>query len=90
MSLNPRLGSTERGAWGGVGRKGWQRVGESLAKGWRRVGGFLCTLQLCHSRSARSERLVCDSMVNCQEEVHVELPKMGHPTLSFASIEISP
>ena len=22
----------------GVGREGWQRVGERLAKGWRRVG----------------------------------------------------
>ena len=41
-AINPRLnwclGSTERGAWRGVGRKGWQRVGERLAKGWRRVG----------------------------------------------------
>ena len=33
MSLNGCLGPTERGAWRGVGRKGWQR----LAKGWRRV-----------------------------------------------------
>ena len=24
--------------WGGVGRKGWQRVSERLAKGWPRVG----------------------------------------------------
>ena len=38
MSLNGWLGSTERGGWRGVGRKGWQRVGERLAKGWRRVG----------------------------------------------------
>ena len=39
MSLNGCLGPTERGAWRGVGRKGWQRVGERLAKGWRfRVG----------------------------------------------------
>ena len=38
MSLNGCLGSTERGSWGGVGRKGWQRVGERMAKGWRKVG----------------------------------------------------
>ena len=38
MSLNQCLGSTERGGWKGVGRKGWQRVGERLAKGWQRVG----------------------------------------------------
>ena len=46
MSLNGCLGPTERGAWRGVGRKGWQKrltkgwrkVGERLAKGWRRVG----------------------------------------------------
>ena len=34
--LNGCLGRTDRGTWRGVGRKGWQRVGESLAKGWRR------------------------------------------------------
>ena len=28
------LGPTERG----VGRKGWQRAGERLAKGWHKVG----------------------------------------------------
>ena len=50
--INPRLESTERGAWRGVGRKvrkglakGWGRVGEGSAQGWRRVGkglaGFL-------------------------------------------------
>ena len=42
VSLNGCLGSKERGGWRGVGRKGWQRVGERLAKGsrggWRRVG----------------------------------------------------
>ena len=38
MSLNRCLGSTERGAWRGVGREGWQRVGEKVAKGWHRVG----------------------------------------------------
>ena len=38
MSLNGCLGPTERGAWRGVGRKGWQRVGKRLAKGWRKVG----------------------------------------------------
>ena len=42
MTLNGCLGSTERGGWRGVGRKGWQRgwrkVGEGLAKGWQRVG----------------------------------------------------
>ena len=32
------LGFTERGGWRGVGRKGWQRVGERLARGWRGVG----------------------------------------------------
>ena len=36
----------KRGLAEKVGRKGWQRVGERLAKGWRRVGeglakGFL-------------------------------------------------
>ena len=36
MSLNCCLGPTERGGWRGVGRKGWQRVGEGLSKGWRR------------------------------------------------------
>ena len=36
--LSPRLGSTERGAWRRVGRKGWRKVGETLAKGWRKVG----------------------------------------------------
>ena len=57
-----------------VGRKGWQRVGErlarawrsvgeGLAKGWRRVSGFPCTLQFRNSRGARLETLVCDSMV---------------------------
>ena len=39
--LNGCLGPTDRGAWRGVGRKGWQRVGTGLAKGWRRVGGGL-------------------------------------------------
>ena len=38
MSLNGCLGPTKRGGWRGVGRKGWQRVGERLARGWRRVG----------------------------------------------------
>ena len=38
VSLNGCLGSTERGGWRGVGRKGWKRVGERLAKGWRKVG----------------------------------------------------
>ena len=37
----PAPGSTERGAWRGVGREGWPRVGDKLAKGWRRVGGGL-------------------------------------------------
>ena len=37
-TLNGCLGPTERGCWRGVGRKGWQRVGEGLAKGLRRVG----------------------------------------------------
>ena len=39
-AVNPNgcLGPTERGGWRGAGRKGWQRVGERLAKGWRRVG----------------------------------------------------
>ena len=36
--INGCLGSTERGGWSGVGREGWQRVGERLARGWRRVG----------------------------------------------------
>ena len=65
MSLNGCLGPTERGAWRGVGRKGWQRVGEGLAEGWRRVGGFPCTLQFRNCRGARRARLetlVCDSM----------------------------
>ena len=51
--LNACLGSTERAAWRGVGRKGWQRVGErlrrvdeGLAQGWRRVGGFLASSSL--------------------------------------------
>ena len=76
MSLNGCLGSTERGGWRGVGRKGWQRVGErlakgwqrvgkGLAKGWQRVGGFPCTLQFRNSRGTRLETLVCDSMVFC-------------------------
>ena len=39
---SPRKGGT----WRWVGRKGWRRAGESLAKGWRKVGeglakGFL-------------------------------------------------
>ena len=62
----------ERGAWRGVGRKGWQRVGERLAekvgkglvKGWRRVGGFPCTLQFRNSRGIRLENPICDSMAN--------------------------
>ena len=35
MSLNGCLGHAERGAWRGVGRKGWQK---RLAKGWHGVG----------------------------------------------------
>ena len=63
------IGAHGRGAWRGVGRKGWQRVGallaqgsEGLAKGWQRIGGFPCTLQLRNSRGARLEDRVCDSM----------------------------
>ena len=37
-SLNGCLGATERGAWRGVGREGWQRVGERLAQGWHKIG----------------------------------------------------
>ena len=66
MSLNGCLVSTERGGWRGVGRKGWQRVGEGLAKGWQRVGGFPCTLQFRNSRGARLEKLVCDSMASVE------------------------
>ena len=44
--------------------KGWQRVGEGMAKDWERVSGFPCTLQFRHSRGARLETLVCDSMGN--------------------------
>ena len=69
MSLNQCLGSTERGGWRGVGRKGlakgWRKVGEGLAKGWQRVGGFPCTLQFRNSRGTRLETLVCDSMEIC-------------------------
>ena len=51
VSLNGCLGSTERGGWRGVGRKGWQRVGEGLAKGWRRVGKGLA-----HQESPRQTK----------------------------------
>ena len=34
----PTPGVHGRGAWRGVGRKGWQRVGKGLAKGWHKVG----------------------------------------------------
>ena len=77
MPLNGCLGSTERGGWRGVGRKGWRKVGErlakgwhrvgaGLAKGWQRVGGFPCALQFGNSRDARLEDWVCDSM-DCGE-----------------------
>ena len=69
-AVNPRflsawLGSTERGLREGFGRKGWQRVGERLAKDWRRVGeglaGFLAPSMLqCPKRPFR--RAGCDSM----------------------------
>ena len=64
VSLNGCLGFTERGGWKEVGRKGWQRVAETLAKGWQRVGGFPCTLQFRNSRGAHLETRVCDSMVH--------------------------
>ena len=70
MSLNGCLGPAERGAWRGVGRKGWQRVGEGSAEGWRRVSGFPCTLQFRNSRGARLETLVCDSIAWGREEHH--------------------
>ena len=69
----PVIGAHGKRAWRGVGRKGWQRVGERLAqgwhrvgegltKGWQRVGGFPCILHLCNSRGAHLEDRVCDSM----------------------------
>ena len=67
--MGPRkeeLGEVGRKGWRRVRErlaKSWQRAGEGLAKGWQRVGGFPCTLQLCNSRNARLEDRVYDSMV---------------------------
>ena len=54
-----------------VGRKGWRRVGERLAKDWRRVGeglakgfaDFLAPSNFGIPEAPVLETLVCDSMV---------------------------
>ena len=61
------FGTTERGAWRGVGRKGHQRVGERLTKGWQSVGEGLG-----NSRNAPFRRAVCDSMEKSTPKLHVD------------------
>ena len=44
------------------GAHGKSSLGRGGRKGWRGLAGFLAPLQLCNSRSARSEDRICDSM----------------------------
>ena len=70
-----------RKGWQRVGErlaKGWRRAGEGLAKGWRRVSGFPCTLQSRNSRGARLETLVCDSMEDRERENESDIQTYQH------------